>query len=50
MIYSFTLYNNINNNFKHLEKLMNIQLKYKKNTLYELKNNNVQIESYSIYN
>jgi hypothetical protein len=43
MIYSLTLYSIINNNFNKIEKLMNTESKYKLKTLYELKNNNVQI-------
>ena len=50
MTYSLTLYSIINNNFNKIEKLMNTESKYKLKTLYELKNNNVQIESYSICN
>ena len=50
MTYSLTLYNIINNNFNKMEKLMNIESKYQLKTLYELKNKNVQIESYSICN
>ena len=43
MTYSLTLYSIINNNFNKIEKLMNTESKYKSKTLYELKNNNVQI-------